>query len=112
MTLELTAFQRRGDPQMRTYELEATGGVDGKRPAHLLPHALQGLLFKYAFQSVSSWHLYREESSVWVQAWGAGDVQRVQPFGTDDTDRVRDMDRVRDVGGSQTAARSGGGSGI
>jgi hypothetical protein len=112
VTLELTAFQRRGDPLMRTYELEATGGVDGKRVAHVQPHALQGLLWKYAFASSSAWHLYREESAVWVQAWGAQDVQRVQPFGTDDLDKVRDMDRVRDVGGVQTAARMGGGSGV
>jgi hypothetical protein len=107
VTLEITAFQRRGLPLMRTYTLAATAG--DRFVEHVRPHALQGMLFKYAFFSPRGWHLYREESTVTVQPWGAPDEVVARPFGTDDLDKTRDLDRTRDVGGAVTVPRPGGG---
>jgi hypothetical protein len=101
--LEVTAFGRKGEPTLRTYTLGATAGA--KRVDHVLAEATQGMLYKYRFVSSAGFHLYREESSVEVQAWGAPESQIAHPFGNDDlASPSRSM-----AAASLTAARPGGG---
>lgn len=105
VTLVIAAYNRKGMPQERTYYLEATGGPEGKRVEHVLPHALQGMLYKYTFTSTGDFNVYREESCAFIQVWGEEGERKVQPFGNDDLAAPsRDMRAAKGV-----ASRQGGG---
>lgn len=82
-----------------------SGGSAPKKRTYFVPfEAVRGIAHKYLFTSSGPFWLYREESCVWVQPWGAEGPIRVQPFGNDDLDLVRAMYSTEGV-----ATREGGG---
>lgn len=95
VTLEITAREEDGTLQVGTFPIPSTSGEKLKRWVPF--SALKGLLFKYKFTSSGKFRLFREESVVYVQAWGADQPAPVQPFGTDDLDTSR---IVRDAEGT------------
>lgn len=105
VTLTLThQLNQRGSTHTETYELPSTGGV--KQKHHVPFVALKGVLVKYVLTADTAFVLYREESQVVVQPWGAAQPIVVQPFGNDDiTVPTRSM-----IGAEGAAARSGGGT--
>jgi hypothetical protein len=105
VTLTLTVqVNESGRSQDFTYEIPTTRGVKQKR---FVPfQAVKGVLFKYVLTSSQAFLLYREETQVVVNPWGASQHRVVQPFGNDDlTVPTRSM-----IAANLAAARSGGGS--
>jgi hypothetical protein len=95
VTLEITVREEDGTTRTEPFTIAGTAGEKVKR---FVPFtALKGVLFKYRFQSSAKFRLFREESIVYVQAWGAQDISPVQPFGTDNLDTTR---IVRDAEGT------------
>lgn len=104
-------IQRNQDPQAdgalltRTYTIPSTNGVKLDRFVPFF--AAKGVKRKYLFTSASSFRLYREESTIIVQPWGAAEAVTTRPFGNDDlTVPTRSL-----ISADISAARSGGGSG-
>lgn len=92
-----------GRRQDLSLEIPSTGGVKQKRFVPV--PALKGVLFKYVLTATEAFWLYREESQVILQPWGAERPITVRPFGNDDLDRTRGM-----VNAQIAAAQSGGGT--
>lgn len=92
-----------GRRQDLSLEIPSTGGVKQKRFVPV--PALKGVLFKYVLTATEAFWLYREESQVVVQPWGAEAPVSVRPFGNDDLDRTRGMTNAQIA-----AAQSGGGT--
>jgi hypothetical protein len=86
------------------YTIPSTGGVKQRR---FLPgfRAGKGVLIKYILTAPTAFWLYRDETTVAIQPWGAYDNLVVQPFGNDDQDASRPMTHA--VLAAQT---SGGGA--
>jgi hypothetical protein len=94
-----------GNRVTRTYSIPSTAGV--KLNIYVPFVADKGVLVKYQFSSSASHRLYREESSVVMQPWGAAQPVVTHPFGNDDlTTPTRDM-----INAGLAASRSGGGAG-
>jgi len=74
---------------VETYTLPSTNSQ--KLQLFVPFNARKGMLIKYEFDSEESFHLYREESCVYLQVWGGDAFSVVHPFGNDDLDRVREM---------------------
>lgn len=87
VTLTVTARRQDGTTLVGTVTIAATAGAKTKK--YVLLPVLKGLLFKYLFTSASAFRLFREESVVAVQPWGAEAPVSVQPFGTDNLDVAR-----------------------
>lgn len=83
-------------------QLPPTGGIE--RKTYFTPDALKGMQFRYIFTSPEPFHLYREESYVYVQPWGRDEALVAHPFGNDDLDLVRGLSTA-----SVLANRPGGG---
>jgi hypothetical protein len=93
-----------GGTVTENYTIPSTGGVKQRR---FLPgfRAGKGVLIKYILTASTAFWLYRDETTVAVQPWGAYDSIIVQPFGNDDQDPSRPMTHA--VLAAQT---SGGGA--
>lgn len=48
-------------------------------------------MVKYLLTSTAAFHLYREETFLTIQPWGANDPITIRPFGDDDLDPTRPM---------------------
>lgn len=79
-----------GGQTLHTYTIPATGGVKQRRFLHGF-HAGKGVLIKYVLTSPEPFWLYRDETSVVIQPWGAFESIMVKPFGNDDQDPSRPM---------------------
>ncbi len=90
--------------QAFTYTIPSTGGV--KASAFVPFRASKGVLIKYLLTSPSAFWLYREETVVIVQPWGATAPLTVHPFGSDNLDPSRPMGNA-----ILAAERPGGASG-
>jgi hypothetical protein len=72
-----------------TYVIPATGG---EKTRHFQSfEAGKGVLIKYILTSPAPFWLYREETVVFIQPWGAEGPIPVTPFGSDDLDPTRPM---------------------
>jgi hypothetical protein len=86
-----------------TYEIPATGSV--KQRCFLRGfRSGKGVLIKYILTSAAPFWLYRDESVIFIQPWGASSPVPVQPFGNDDEDPTRAMTN------SVVAAETSGGA--
>jgi hypothetical protein len=72
-----------------TYVIPQTGGVKQRR--YVTFRAGKGVLIKYLLTSPDPFFLYRDETVVLVQPWGAAETITVRPFGNDDVDPTRTM---------------------
>jgi len=84
-----------------SYTIPATGGVKQRR--YVTFRAGKGVLIKYLLTSPDPFWLYRDETTLLVQPWGAREPIEIRPFGNDDTDPSRTM-----VNAVAAAATSGG----
>jgi hypothetical protein len=89
LTLTLVANQELGTRVTKTYTISHTSGAKVRRFVSF--EAGKGVLAKYLLTSASPFWLYREETVVQVQPWGAAELLPVQPFGDDDLDPTRPM---------------------
>ena len=72
------------------YPIPATGGQKQRRFLAGF-YAGKGVLIKYLLTSPEPFFLYRDETTVVIQPWGAARAITVQPFGNDDLDPSRTM---------------------
>lgn len=78
----------------------------GKKQRRFVPfRAVRGVLVKYLLTSDEAFWLYREETTVLIQPWGASQPIPVSPFGNSGQDQTRSM--VNAIAAAQT---SGGGT--
>jgi hypothetical protein len=105
VTLSITTHvNQTGRTHTEEYVIPSTRGVKQKCFVPFI--ALKGTLYKYVFTAASAFWLYREESQVLIQPWGASELATVQPFGNDDlTVPTRSM-----IAADLAASRSGGGT--
>jgi len=89
LTLTFTANQELGTLVTRTYVIPHTNGVKVRRFVSF--ESVKGVLVKYLLTSPTAFWLYREETILQVQPWGASEMLPVQPFGDDDLDPTRPM---------------------
>jgi hypothetical protein len=89
VTLTITSYNQNGVATTQNFTIPHTSGV--KNQLFVPFGAIKGTLFKYTFTSSAAFHLYREESELLVQPWGAEESQVVQPFGNNDLDLVRNI---------------------
>jgi hypothetical protein len=87
-----------------SYTIASTGGVKQRRFLRGF-HATKGVLIKYVLTSAVPFWLYREETVVVIQPWGAADPITVHAFGNDDLDPTRTMTHA-----VLAATTSGGGT--
>jgi hypothetical protein len=103
VTLTLSRqFNQRGGTKTEAYEIPATGGIKLRHFQSFL--AGKDVLHKWVLTSPAAFYLYREETVVQVQPWGAADPIPVKPFGNDD------MDLTRSMTNSAIAAETSGGA--
>jgi hypothetical protein len=79
-----------GGTTTHDYVIPATGGVKQRRFLNGFV-AGKGVLIKYLLTSTQPFWLYRDETSVMIQPWGAYQSIEVKPFGNDDQDPSRPM---------------------
>jgi hypothetical protein len=89
VTLSMAFHKQDGTTSVETYELPATEGF--KRKRYVPFHAAKGFFFKYTFTSIEPFWLYREETQVVIQPWGAPKAIVSHPFGNDNLDLVGDV---------------------
>ena len=92
-----------GKTTTRTYTIPATGGQKQRRFVTFA--AGKGVLIKYLLTSADPFWLYREETLVQIQPWGAQAPVAISIFGNSDNDPTRSM-----VNAQLAAAVSGGGT--
>lgn len=101
-----------GGATTRTYTIPATAGQKQRRFLHGF-QAGKGVLIKYVLTSPDPFWLYRDETTVAIQPWGAHQAIVVQPFGNDDLDPSRPMTHAvlaaQASGGAAAQAGPGGG---
>jgi hypothetical protein len=102
VTMQVTAYRQDGTSVAKTLTLASTGGT--KQSLFKGFEAVKGVLYKFVFTSSAAFHLYREETILWVHNWTTNQDYEIKPFGNDDLDLVRSMQDA-----SLTAARGGGG---
>ncbi|HEY6415248.1 MAG TPA: hypothetical protein VIX41_03385, partial [Acidimicrobiales bacterium] len=79
-----------GGTTTRTYAIPSTGGQKQRRFLNGFV-AGKGVLIKYLLTSPEPFWLYRDETTLAIQPWGAYEAILVQPFGNDDQDPSRQM---------------------
>lgn len=90
--------------QTFTYTIQPTGGIKARQ---FVPfQASKGVLIKYLLTSPAAFYLYREETEIVVQPWGAPSPLPMHPFGSDDYDPQRPM---RDAAADTTVPAVAGG---
>jgi hypothetical protein len=95
-----------GGTTQRTYTIPATGGQKQRRFLHGF-QAGKGVLIKYILTSAQPFWLYREETHITLQPWGAFESITVRPFGNDDLDPARAMTHA--VLSAQASGQASGG---
>ena len=93
-----------GGTTMHSYLIPATGGQKQRRFLNGF-QAGKGVLIKYVLTSAQPFWLYRDETTIVIQPWGAARSIIVQPFGNDDQDPSRPMTHA------VLAAQASGGAG-
>ena len=95
-----------GGTTTEDYTITSTGGVKQRR---FLPgfKAHKGVLIKYILTCSTPFWLYRDETTVVIQPWGAANSIVIQPFGNDDQDPSRPMQHA--VLAAQASGGIGGG---
>jgi len=100
-----------GGTTTRTYTIPATGGQKQRRFLNGF-HAGKGVLIKYILTSPQPFFLYRDETVLFIQPWGAYEAIPVTPFGNDDLDPSRPMTHAvlaaQTSGGTLTPGALGG----
>lgn len=100
----LTHVNQTGTIETDSYVVPSTAGVKLKRFVPFNPR--KGVLMKYVLTSAAAFHLYREESGVWVQPFTSATPTFVHVFGNDDlTTPTRGM-----IDAVSAATASGGGT--
>jgi len=89
LTVTFVANQELGTRISKQYVIPHTSGQKVRRFVSF--EAGKGVLVKYLLTSPGDFWLYREETVVQVQPWGAEQTVPVQPFGDDDLDPTRPM---------------------
>jgi len=93
----LTIIQQHNQPRpgsiprqtSTAYVIPATGGI---KASHFQTfEAIKGVLVKYVLTSDEPFWLYRDETVVAIQPWGAPRAIEIRPFGNDDEDPSRTM---------------------
>jgi len=79
-----------GGTTMHSYVIPATGGQKQRRFLNGF-QAVKGVLIKYVLTSPNPFWLYRDETTLVIQPWGAARAITVSPFGNDDLDPSRPM---------------------
>jgi hypothetical protein len=79
-----------GDTTTHAYAIPSTGGQKQRRFLNGF-QAGKGVLIKYVLTSAAPFWLYRDETTIVIQPWGAARAITVQPFGNDDLDPSRPM---------------------
>jgi hypothetical protein len=79
-----------GGTTTHSYTIPSTSGQKQRRFLHGF-RATKGVLIKYLLTSPEPFWLYREETSIAIQPWGAYEAILVRPFGNDDLDPSRTM---------------------
>lgn len=104
VTLTLTKMiSQSGRTVTETYEIPDTNNL--KQRVYQSFCAGKCVLIKYVLTSTEPFWLYRDETVIYIQPWGASDPVLRQPFGNDDLDPTRTMTNA--VG---AASRPGGGT--
>jgi hypothetical protein len=83
-------YNQVGDTATHTYLIPATGGQKQRRFLNGF-RAVKGVLIKYVLTSDEPFWLYRDETTIVIQPWGAARAITVQPFGNDGLDPSRPM---------------------
>jgi hypothetical protein len=83
-------FNQVGGTTMHSYVIPATSGQKQRRFLNGF-FAIKGVLIKYVLTSAEPFWLYRDETTLTIQPWGAARAVTVQPFGNDDLDSARPM---------------------
>jgi len=96
-------YNQRGGTRTETYTIPATGGQ--KIRWYQTFQAGRDVFHKWLVTSAEPFWLYRDETIVWIQPWGADQPKAVQPFGNDDIDPTRTMTNA-----TFAAQTSGGGT--
>lgn len=104
LTITFVANQELGTTVTDSYVIPHTGGAKIRRFVSFASR--KGVLVKYLLTSAEAFWLYREETVVQIQPWGAPESLPVQPFGDDDLDPTRPMKSA-----TLAAAAPGGGLG-
>lgn len=81
-------YNQRGLSKDETYTIPATVG---KIRAYLTFQAGRDVLHKWILTSAAPFYLYRDETVIFIQPWGAASAVPVHPFGNDDLDPTRTM---------------------
>lgn len=90
VTLTLTRqYNQRGGSRDETYTIPATGGVKSRQFVTFA--AGKDVLHKWVLTSTAPFFLYREETEITIQPWGADSARAAHPFGDDDLDPTRPM---------------------
>lgn len=85
-------INQRGTTVTEDYEIPPTANQKIRHyQSFRTRHGGKGVLVKYVLTSPAPFYLYREETVITVQPWGAADPILVQPFGSDDLDPTRPM---------------------
>ena len=79
-----------GGTTTHAYVIPTTSGQKQRRFLHGF-HAGKGVLIKYVLTSPAPFFLYRDETTVAIQPWGAARSVLLQPFGNDNLDAARPM---------------------
>jgi len=91
LTIALQINQR-GTTVVEEYVLPATGNQKQRHyQSFRTDKGGKGVLIKYLLTSPEAFYLYREETVIVIQPWGAESPVTVQPFGSDDLDPSRPM---------------------
>lgn len=94
-------FNQRGSTREDTYILPATGGVKSRAYQTFL--AGRDVFHKWILTSAAPFYLYRDETVIFIQPWGAADPIEIRPFGNSGEDPTRNM-----VNSFAAATTSGG----
>ena len=109
VTLTVTMHHNQtGGTTTETYTIPSTSGVKQRRFLAGF-RAGKGVLIKYTLTSDDPFWLYRDETTIVIQPWGAQDPITVQPFGNDDQDPSRTMTHAVLAAQSSGGAASPGG---
>ena len=101
LTTVMQVNQKTGASVTKTYTIAHTDGLKQRR--FVTFEAGKGVLIKYILSSSAAFHLYQEETVLFIQPWGSAEQIGVQPFGNSAVDPTRNMVRAE-----LAAARSGG----
>lgn len=91
LTIALQINQR-GTTVTETYTIPSTAGQKLRHfQSFRTDRGGKGVLIKYTLTSTAAFYVYREETSLLLQPWGAEGPIAVQPFGDDAMDPTRPM---------------------